>query len=133
MVQIGQAHPVDARRVAAFPATPDQPRHVEQEWGVVSHSAQGKARCGAAITRKCDGRQRAFGCSALGNLKIARELLAAADPITIDENLWSSGDLVLGFECIDLLTRGEEMFLKVETGVFEHAFGDQAEGAFMSG
>jgi hypothetical protein len=60
MVQVGQAHAVDARRVAAFPATPNQPRHVEQEWGVVSHSGKGESKMWRGHHKKCDARQRAF-------------------------------------------------------------------------
>ena len=40
MTKIGQAHPVDPRGQPAFPATPDQPRHVEQKRGVVGHSSE---------------------------------------------------------------------------------------------
>ena len=40
MPQISQAHPVDPGREAAFPATPDQPRHIEQIGGVVCHLEQ---------------------------------------------------------------------------------------------
>jgi hypothetical protein len=35
MAQIGKAHAIDAGRQAAFPATPDQPRHIEQKGSVV--------------------------------------------------------------------------------------------------
>ena len=41
MAQIGEAHPVDAGRQAAFPATPDQPRHIKQEGSVVSQASGG--------------------------------------------------------------------------------------------
>ena len=41
MAQISKAHPVDARRQAAFPATPDQPRHIKQEGSVVSQASGG--------------------------------------------------------------------------------------------
>jgi len=37
MAKIGEAHAVDPGRVTALPAPPDQPRHVEQEGGVVGH------------------------------------------------------------------------------------------------
>ena len=49
MAQIGEAHPVDAGRQATFPATPDQPRHVEQEGSVVGQAEKmgsGKAFVG---------------------------------------------------------------------------------------
>ena len=35
MLEIGQADPVDARRVAAGPPAPDQPGDIEQKWRVV--------------------------------------------------------------------------------------------------
>ena len=37
VAQVGEAHPVDARRKTAFPATPDEPRHIEQKGCVVGH------------------------------------------------------------------------------------------------
>jgi hypothetical protein len=37
MPQIGEAHAVDPRGQSAVPATPDEPRYVEQDWSVVGH------------------------------------------------------------------------------------------------
>jgi hypothetical protein len=68
MAQIGEAHPVDAGRQAAFPATPDQPRHIEQKGRVAGQAdkwEQGKDKTmikSAALSKKCSSRQRqAFG------------------------------------------------------------------------
>lgn len=38
MLEIGQADPVDAGRMAAGPPAPDQPGDIEQEWRVVRQS-----------------------------------------------------------------------------------------------
>jgi hypothetical protein len=46
MPQIGEAHAIDAGRQATFPATPDQPRHVEQIGGVVGHWQEYGSRMG---------------------------------------------------------------------------------------
>ena len=38
VTEIGEADPVDASRITAHPAPPDQPRYIEQKGGIVSHS-----------------------------------------------------------------------------------------------
>ena len=48
--QVGEADAIDPRGITTFPATPDQPRHIEKERGVVRHSKKHKTGSGKTIS-----------------------------------------------------------------------------------
>ena len=87
------------------------------------HLADGSAGVGAAARR---GR----GSSRLvlrHGFEIIGELLAAADPFPVDEDLRRCGDAVLRLEGFDLLARTQDAIVKRETGILKHPLCDQAE------
>ena len=52
MVEIGQANAVDPGRMASGPPAPDQPGHIEQQWGRV---AQDRPRQGTRLLADATG------------------------------------------------------------------------------
>lgn len=63
----------------------------------------------------------------LGRLQELCQLLAAADPLSIDEDLRGGRHFMLRLEGVDLIAGGQEMVFKRQTGILKHALGKQSE------
>ena len=58
-------------------------------------------------------------------------MLAAVDPLVIDEDDRRRRNALLGLELLNLFPAGQQVLFSVEAGVIEHPFGQQPIGTFV--